>query len=46
LKCQIAEKNDHGSDHLPIETELDLHPQQPNRKDEMLFNYEKTDWEA
>src|SRR5438552_16837892 len=24
LKCQIATENDHGSDHLPIETVVDL----------------------
>src|SRR5439155_1279706 len=26
IKCQIAEKNDHGSDHFPIETILNLRP--------------------
>jgi ribonuclease HI len=46
LKCQIAEKNDHGSDHLPIETELHLYPGQRNRQDEMPLNYEKTDWDT
>jgi hypothetical protein len=46
LKCKIAEHNEHGSDHLPIETELDLHLPRAESGKEMLFNYEKTDWDA
>jgi hypothetical protein len=45
LKCQIATENDHGSDHLPIETILDLTPRlkapmQPP------YNFSKTNWKA
>ena len=45
IKCHIATENDHGSDHLPIETILDLTPRltidaQPP------YNFAKTDWMA
>ena len=45
LKCQIAEANNHGSDHEPIETVINsgppiLIPRTPP------FNYEKADWKA
>ena len=43
LKCQIAEDNDHGSDHLPIETAITTQPTiidvQP------AYNYANTNWE-
>jgi len=43
LKCQIAEDNDHGSDHLPIETAISTQPTiidvQP------AYNYAETNWE-
>jgi len=45
VKCHVATENDHGSDHLPIETILDLTPRitiptQPP------YNFAKTDWKA
>ena len=44
IKCKIARKHDHGSDHLPIITILNLtpevNPQTPT------YNYEKTDWKV
>src|SRR5436190_11471218 len=45
VKCHVATENDHGSDHLPIETILDLTlrittPTQPP------YNFAKTDWKA
>lgn len=42
ITCKIAEGNDHGSDHLPIETTLAMqieHHQPP-----LPFNYAKTNW--
>src|ERR1700738_733827 len=42
-KCQIAQNNDHASDHLPIE--LSLHLQPPTIiPTQPPFNYTKTDW--
>ena len=43
LKCQISADNDHGSDHLPIETILDLSTP-PLPPIEPAYNYEKTNW--
>ena len=43
LKCQISTDNDHGSDHLPIETVLDLFTPPPPPT-EPAYNYEKTKW--
>jgi hypothetical protein len=45
IKCQIATENDHGSDHLLIETVLNLTPgltppTQPS------YNFTKTDWKS
>ena len=45
LKCQVAEDNDHGSDHYPIETVLDLTPR-PHTPSQMPYNYAKTNWDA
>ena len=47
IKCKVSKKNDHGSDHYPILTELDLRPHpENNREDTMPYNYAKTDWDA
>src|SRR5579859_6755908 len=45
MKCHIATENDHGSDHLPIDTILDLTP----RTATLLhppYNYAKTEWKT
>jgi exonuclease III len=44
IKCKVARKKDHGSDHYPIETELDLAAHTHSNRDKMPFNYTKTDW--
>jgi hypothetical protein len=43
IRCGIAENNDHASDHLPIETVLDLTPHTTNQ-DKPTFNFEKANW--
>src|SRR5271155_1369686 len=45
IKCQIATENDHGSDHLPVETILDLTPRitEPTQPP---YNFAKTDWKT
>ena len=45
LKCQVAEDNDHGSDHYPIEIVLDL-MLRLHISSQMLYNYAKTNWTA
>lgn len=42
IKCQIAEKNDHTSDHLPIETIIATQTEPPQVLP--LYNYKKTNW--
>ena len=42
--CRVAEDNDQGSDHLPIETTIALQVLQPQPTPP--FNYEKTNWEV
>jgi hypothetical protein len=44
LKCKIAENQDHGSDHLPIETVISISPTQIPTP-EPMFNFAKTNWE-
>ena len=44
FKCQISEDNDHGSDHLPIETILDIQQRAPEQIIQLAYNYAKTDW--
>ena len=44
LKCQIAENQDHGSDHLPIETILDINAEK-TVLNEPGFNYAKANWD-
>jgi exonuclease III len=45
LKCQIAADNDHGSDHLPIQTLLNLElPVVCESR--MPYNYAKTNWKG
>ena len=45
IKCQISSENDHGSDHLPIEIEINL---QPDRQDDASraprYNLKQADW--
>jgi hypothetical protein len=43
LKCQIADKNDHGSDHLPIETLLTS--ERNSVIEEPKLDFTKTDWD-
>ena len=45
IKCHIATENDHGSDHYPIETILDLTPLliPPTNPP---YNFAKTDWKT
>ena len=45
IKCRIATENDHGSDHLPIETVLDLTPR-ATTPTQSPYNFTKTDWNA
>ena len=45
LKCQIATENDHGSDHLHIETVVDLQPH-PTELPQAPYNFSKTEWKA
>ena len=45
MKCRVAENNDHGSDHYPIETILNLHPNTRLTK-EPPYNFAKTDWKT
>jgi len=42
LRCGIAEKNDHGSDHLPIETILNMTPRAMCQN--QPYNFEKANW--
>ena len=43
IKCQIAEEHDHGADHVPIETTIDL--QVIEIQPTLSYNYAKTNWE-
>jgi len=43
IKCQIAEKNDHASDHLPIETIIATQIEQSQLLPS--YNYAKTNWQ-
>jgi ribonuclease HI len=45
LKCQVSAENDHGSDHLPIESVLDLTPHL-HTPSQLPYNYAKTNWSA
>ena len=45
IKCHIATENNHGSDHLPVETILDLTPQ-VTIPTQPPYNFTKTDWKA
>ena len=44
IKCRIASACDHGSDHYPIETILNLHPCPYGPEAQQPYNYNKTDW--
>src|SRR5437667_4023540 len=43
IKCQVAEKNDHTSDHLPIETLIATQTEPPRLSPS--YNYAKTNWQ-
>ena len=43
LKCKVAHNHDHGSDHYPILTTLNLKPEATNEMP--IYNFEKTDWD-
>ena len=43
VTCRIAENQDHGSDHLPIETAIDLQIEVPRLLSP--YNHGKTNWE-
>ena len=45
IKCHVATENDHGSDHLPIETILDLAPRL-TAPTNPPYNFSKTNWKA
>jgi hypothetical protein len=45
VKCKVSKYNNHPSDHLPIETILDLQPP-PVERIELPFNYDKADWKT
>jgi len=42
IKCRIAKHDDHGSDHLPIETILNLQPKTPHNNTKPSYNLTKT----
>ena len=42
IKCHIAEYNDHGLDHLSIETIIAMHTKKPQYPP--AYNYAKTNW--
>jgi ribonuclease HI len=44
LKCQIAELEDHGSDHEPIEIHIELDI--PLTPPPQVYNFKKTNWET
>jgi hypothetical protein len=44
MKCGIAKKHDHGSDHLPIQIILNLEVQQAANRLPPTYNYKETDW--
>jgi ribonuclease HI len=46
IKCRIAKSSDHGSDHHPIETILNLHPSPYGPEARQRYNYSKTDWKV
>ena len=46
IKCRIAKSCEHGSDHHPIETILNLHPCPYGPEAQRPYNYSKTDWKA
>ena len=44
IKCRIASNCDHGSDHHPVETILNLQPCPYGPEARQPYNYSKTDW--
>ena len=46
IKCRIAKSCEHGSDHHPIETILNLHPCPYGLEARQPYNYSKTDWKV
>jgi hypothetical protein len=41
-RCKVAHNHDHGSDHFPIITTLDLKPEK--MEETPMYNFEKTNW--
>ena len=46
IKCRIAGSCDHGSDHYPVETIVNLQPCPYGPEAQQPYNYKKTDWKA
>ena len=46
IKCQIAKDHDHGSDHLPIQTIIDLRTKDETNRPLPPYNYTRTNWKA
>jgi ribonuclease HI len=46
LKCKIAQKNDHGSDHLPIEIALNLSLNPNLIVNKLTHSFSKADWDT
>lgn len=46
IKCRIAKSCDHGSDHHPLETILNLQPCPYGLEAQRPYNYNKTDWKV
>ena len=46
IKCRIARSFDHGSDHYPVETILNLQPCPYGPEAVQPYNYKKMDWKA
>jgi len=44
IKCRIAGNCEHGSDHLPVETILNLQPCPYGPEAQQPYNYTKTNW--
>jgi exonuclease III len=42
LRCKVAHNHDHGSDHFPILTTLDMKPERIEQVP--MYNFERTDW--
>ena len=43
LRCKVADNHDHGSDHFPIITTLDLKPER--MEEAPIYNFDRTNWD-